>query len=183
VIAVIAGVASIDATIVPKLGVPVDFRKGRPFMHTPAGHLLARAARSGFTLVEILIVVVILGILAAVVVPQYASATQDAKQNATLDQLLKIRKALDVYFVRNSNVYPAVVEGDGTWGEIAVQGTTYLREKPLNQWVGGINAGRIVFGAGPAAATTLDYGWIYDPASGRVWAAGYDASDRPLPHP
>jgi general secretion pathway protein G len=139
--------------------------------------------RSAFTLVEILIVVVILGILASVVVPQFASATQDAQQKATFDQLLKVRKALDVYFVRNSNCYPTVTEGDGSWGEIAVPGTTYLRETPLNQWVGGPNAGRIIFGTGPATEFSADFGWIYDPTTGNVWASSYDAADRAFARP
>jgi general secretion pathway protein G len=150
-------------------------------MNRPSQRLPRRSLRAAaFTLVEILIVVVILGILAALVVPQYAGAAQDARQKATLDQLLKIRKALDVYYVRNQNRYPTVTPGDGTWGEIAVPGTTYLREKPLNQWVSGENAGEIVFGTGPGAGYTSDYGWIYDPATGRVWAASYDASDQPM---
>ena len=40
---------------------------------------MVRNIRSGFTLVEILIVVVILGILAAIVIPQFTNATQDAQ--------------------------------------------------------------------------------------------------------
>ena len=42
------------------------------------GYIAMRRAK-GFTLVEILIVVVILGILAAIVVPQFTNATQDAQ--------------------------------------------------------------------------------------------------------
>ncbi|MHC4286068.1 MAG: type IV pilin protein [Planctomycetota bacterium] len=38
-------------------------------------------AEKGFTLVEILIVVVILGILAAIVIPQFTSASVDAKES------------------------------------------------------------------------------------------------------
>ena len=152
-------------------------------MHHTALNAVSVQTRRAFTLVEILIVVVILGILASVVVPQFASATQDAQQKATFDQLLKLRKALDVYYVRNYNRYPTVTEGDGTWGEIAVAGTTYLREKPLNQWVGGENAGRIIFGSGPVTSFTTDYGWIYDPATGNVWASSHDVADHPISRP
>jgi general secretion pathway protein G len=152
-------------------------------MHHTTVTVVRSRVRRAFTLVEILIVVVILGILASVVVPQFASATQDAQQKATFDQLLKLRKALDVYYVRNYNRYPTVTEGDGTWGEIAVAGTTYLREKPLNQWIGGPNAGRISYGTGPATSFTTDYGWIYDPSTGNVWASSYDLSDHPISRP
>ena len=72
----------------------------------------------GFTLVEILIVVVILGILSAVVVPQFTGATQEAQRTATLDQLVKIREAIDLYHVRNNAQYPNIVAGvgDPAWG-------------------------------------------------------------------
>jgi len=43
--------------------------------------------RSGFTLIEILIVVVILGILAAIVIPQFSNASQMARQNTLKDEV------------------------------------------------------------------------------------------------
>src|SRR3954469_7304480 len=93
-----------------------------------------------FTLVEILIVVVILGILAAIVVPQFASATSDAQKSAMADQVAKMRRVLTVYYVRNGNVYPTITAGDGTWGELILPGSSYLRQAPANVWVGGANA-------------------------------------------
>ncbi|MBS0195320.1 MAG: prepilin-type N-terminal cleavage/methylation domain-containing protein [Planctomycetes bacterium] len=142
-----------------------------------------RPRHHGFTLVEVLIVVVILGILAAAVIPQFTNATSEAQKNATTDQLIKIRRAMDVYCVRNNNRYPAVTAGLGTWGEIANPGDTYLRQTPLNQWIGGANAARIIIGTAPDTGFQTAYGWIYDPATGRVWAGSYDAEDRPYPRP
>lgn len=49
--------------------------------------------RKGFTLVEILIVVVILGILAAIVIPQFTNASEEAKQNSLRSNLQSIRAA------------------------------------------------------------------------------------------
>ncbi|GJQ30632.1 MAG: hypothetical protein HBSAPP03_25160 [Phycisphaerae bacterium] len=138
--------------------------------------------RHAFTLVEILIVVVILGILASIVVPQFASATEDAQRVGTYDQLQKIRKALAIYYVRSGNVYPNITAGNGTWGEL-IGNAPYLREPPKNMYVGGANAGLIVLNNTADNAWHMNYGWVFDPVSGEVWAAGYDANDQPLPRP
>ena len=145
--------------------------------------LRARLESLGFTLVEILIVVVILGILAALVVPRFANATQDAQDGATIDQLSKVRRALDVYYAKN-NQWPDVTAGNGTWGALTnVGGFVYLRGTPVNSWVGGANGTTIVFGAGPDGAYQTTHGWIYDPITGSVWAGSFDANGRPYPRP
>jgi prepilin-type N-terminal cleavage/methylation domain-containing protein len=136
---------------------------------------------AAFTLVEILIVVVILGILAAIAIPTFVGATEEAKISATHSELQKIRRHIGVYRARNNNYLPAITEGDGTWG--AIVGRDYLNSSPTNQWVGGDNSGVIRFGAGPDGAFTSDYAWIFDEVTGDVWAAGFDANDRPLPRP
>ncbi len=59
----------------------------------------------GFTLVELLIVVIILAILAAIVVPQFASSTDDAKVAALDSTLSNIRSAIDLYYQQHSD-YP-----------------------------------------------------------------------------
>ncbi|MCC5828706.1 MAG: prepilin-type N-terminal cleavage/methylation domain-containing protein [Phycisphaeraceae bacterium] len=70
-----------------------------------------RRPRKGFTLVEILIVVVILGILAAIVIPQFTNASDAAKVSSAKSQLQAIRAQLELY--RNNNgVYPATLFGD-----------------------------------------------------------------------
>ncbi len=144
---------------------------------------MARLRRTAFTLVEILIVVVILGILSSIVVPQFAKATEEASHTATFDQLQKIRKALAIYYVVNGNVYPSIAAGDGTWGEMLGPTSGYMREPPKNNWIGGANAKKIVFATAADTAYHRSYGWVYDPATGNVWAAGFDANDQPFPRP
>lgn len=141
-----------------------------------------RSSRTrAFTLIEILIVVLILGILAGIVVPQFASATDEARKVAVVDQLTKIREALAVYHVRNAAHFPEVSEGDGTWGQIL--SIDYLRDPPLNGWVGAENGAKIVLRDTPDAGYQDTYGWIFDPSTGDVWAGGYDGGDDPFPRP
>jgi len=142
-----------------------------------------RTSAHAFTLVEILIVVVILGILASIVVPQFASATQDASRTATFDQLSKLRRAIAVYYFKNGGVYPDVTAGAGTWGAMLGNNGQYLREPPANQYVGGANAKTVVIGSAADTSFDVSRGWIFDPATGDVWAAGFDGSDQAFPRP
>ena len=66
---------------------------------------MRRHVRKAFTLVEILIVVVILGILAAIVVPQFTNATQDAQAGNIKAQLSTINQQVELFKAR-TNAYP-----------------------------------------------------------------------------
>jgi len=63
-------------------------------------------AKSGFTLVEILIVVVILGILAAIVIPQFTSASTEAKESALVSDLQAMRSQIELYKIHHNDNLP-----------------------------------------------------------------------------
>ena len=66
----------------------------------------------GFTLVELLVVAVVLAIFAAIVVPQFASTTDEAKLSALKSDLSGIRGAIDLYRQQHS-AYPGAVAATG----------------------------------------------------------------------
>src|SRR5205085_7357056 len=70
-----------------------------------------RTHKGGFTLVEILIVVIILGILAAIVIPQFTSASQDARKNSLTSQLQTIRSQLELYKLQHLDKLPSTLVG------------------------------------------------------------------------
>jgi len=72
-----------------------------------------RANQEGFTLVELLIVAIILAILAAIVVPQFASSTGDAAASALRSDLSGIRSAIDLYTQQHSGAFPGAVASSG----------------------------------------------------------------------
>ena len=77
----------------------------RPVTHAHRSH----AAR-GFTLIEIMVVIVILGVLAALVVPSVLSRTDDARNVAAKSDLAAIRQALKLYRLDNQR-YPTTEQG------------------------------------------------------------------------
>ena len=149
-------------------------------MSRQAPHTKSSLLTKGFTLVEILIVVVILGILAAVIVPQFASAVTDASVGTAQSELSKLERAIDVYFARNENSVPDVTAGNGTWGPLLGNGE-YLKDAPTNPYVGGENARVIALGTGPDTEFQTTHGWIFNESTGEVWAGGFDEDGEPLP--
>ncbi|NWL19563.1 type II secretion system major pseudopilin GspG [Pseudomonas umsongensis] len=72
--------------------------------------LRQRASQHGFTLIEIMVVVVIIGILGAIVVPQFMSRPDQAKVTAAKVDLQAIGTALEMYRLDNFH-YPSTQQG------------------------------------------------------------------------
>ncbi|BCD89329.1 type II secretion system protein G [Pseudomonas solani] len=70
----------------------------------------SKRSQAGFTLIEIMVVVVILGVLAALVVPQIMSRPDQAKVTAARADINAIAMALDIYKLDNHG-YPGTQQG------------------------------------------------------------------------
>lgn len=137
----------------------------------------------GFTLVEILIVVVILGILAAIVVPQFTNAANDARQGNVATQGSTLQNQLELFAAQNNGVYPTVAQlnadpADGStdgWS-VMVDGN-FIKEAPTNPF-GGLTLVTVSAAANSAAADAQanagdgTQGWYYNPATGVIRASG-----------
>lgn len=136
-------------------------------------------AKRGFTLVEILIVVVILGILAAIVVPQFTQASTEAKLNSLCSNLQTLRSQIELYKVQHNDVAPtlALFEGQMVYTTDivgTVNGTSkartavfefgpYLERVPEQPFT---NENTVVGAQGAAGAD----GWVYTEATGEIYA-------------
>ena len=133
-----------------------------------------KARRSAFTLVEVLIVVVILAILAAAVVPQFSSSTQDAKFSTSVFNLQTLRAQVQVFKAQHMGVYPdtldkLVVATSKTGGAPSGNDSygPYLLEVPECPLVGSAN----VAAASSATPSVIagGAGWAYHKDSGKIW--------------
>ena len=89
--------------------------------------------QAGFTLVELLIVAIILAILAAIVVPQFSSTTNDAQESALRANLSAIRSAVDLYRQQHGEFPGAVASSGGTCTATAGTGAAGSRQALVDQ--------------------------------------------------
>ncbi len=92
-------------------------------------------AQKGFTLVEILIVVVILGILAAIVIPQFTNASTQAKTSSMQADLQTMRSQIELYKIQHTDALPDT----NSFAEFETELTTringlgpYMQKIPIN---------------------------------------------------
>jgi len=80
-----------------------------------ASQFSERRDQAGFTLIEMLIVVIVLGILAMIIIPQISVSTEDAKLNTLTTNLSTLRNAIELYYHQHDGKYPGSTKHtDGT---------------------------------------------------------------------
>ena len=116
-----------------------------------------RTIKRAFTLIEILIVVVILGILAAIVIPQFTDASADAMDANVRSQLQTIRSQIELYNVQNpATAYDSATPLATFWDQLVAD--DYLQQNPRNPLAP--TAEQTVVAAVPAGAGWV---WVEDP--------------------
>ncbi len=124
---------------------------------------------NGFTLIELIIVIVILGILAGVSIPKYQDITSSAKRESTNGALGGLRTAISVW--RSGNI---VRMGSSVWPPLDSMntiGSVVLQAIPQNPYQHSTNApDSIVLGVTKGVIVGTRGGWAYKPSTGEIWA-------------
>ncbi len=126
--------------------------------------------KKAFTLVELLIVISILGIMAAIALPLFQGNLNQAKEAAAKDNLRILRTTIETYTAKHNDVPPGYQDNDPS----KMAGWLYLREQmlvtdkylndiPENPF-NGLMSGLIIANATPFPGTATGlYGWVYKP--------------------
>ena len=135
--------------------------------------------RAGFTLIEIMIVVVILAILAATIIPQFSTSVNDSKVATMQSNLHTLRSQIQLYALQHGGLFPTItsaalpqltgntdISGNLGSGGVYIYGPYVQTQIPVNP-IDGHNTvtATAVF---PPTAATSDGGWLYDAATGQI---------------
>jgi len=141
---------------------------------------LSSRARKGFTLVEILIVVIILGILAAIVIPQFTNASTSARQSNMASQDQTLKSQITLYSLQHNDNPPAngvQSNGSNLFTQLTEQTDStglnppatgqqafgpYMQSVPVNPLTASSAVDYV--SASPTVGTTsvgTSYGWVY----------------------
>jgi general secretion pathway protein G len=156
---------------------------------------MERSAKRGFSLVEILIVVVVMGILAAIVVPQFSGSAESARYTSTIHNLQDLREEIELFRNQHLGRPPGVAgaDPDTVFAEQMTSPTNVAGERsqaanqgfgdpnyPLGPYMPNVippnpfNGSRRVRtvtsfpSAPPGGGSISDPGWIYEIKSGRI---------------
>lgn len=143
-----------------------------------------------FTLVEILIVVIILGILASIIIPRYGNTMEQTRESMLRENMRMLRTQINSYRAQHWDTSPGYPAGGGapTEGDFLAQMTLftddqgntnaiaspvfkhgpYLREIPENPFNNSRSILILADGAAMPAAAPNTHGWIYKPETNEL---------------
>lgn len=134
---------------------------------------------AAFTLVELLIVVMALAILAMIAIPQFSTASKEARESAVMADIATLRRQINLYLAEHNNRGPHLDE-DGaldtaglkarltgktsTSGQLSSAGVAgpYIREWPENPFATPSVAAAITFGTSISPPRDGASGWYYN---------------------
>jgi len=144
---------------------------------------IALGRRLGFTLIEVLLVVIIVAVLAGAIIPRFLGTAHDAKASSLTHNLHVLEAQIELYRSQHGNQYPTIqsnalpqlaraTNSSGEMGEsgVAYPFGPYVLESPMNPYDGSKHVTAVaVAGQIPASVVGTLGGWQYDETTGAIW--------------
>ena len=136
---------------------------------------------AAFTLVEVLIVIVIMAILAAVIVPNFVDTTKDARESTALFNLHTLRSQIQVYCAEHTGELPGplleeLAEETDEEGNVSPGGPygPYCAQIPVNPFSNSALVNEIANSPAQESDVSASHGWLYNPTTGEIWISHED---------
>jgi general secretion pathway protein G len=136
----------------------------------------------GFTLIEVLIVVVIMAVLAATIIPQFSSSTKDAQSSTVKFNAHTLRSQIELYKAHHLGTFPTIqndslpqlTSSTEVGGTIGTAGPSYpfgpyLEEIPANPFNNLKTVGAVATAGTVPTKGTGTTGWQYDVTTGNIY--------------
>ena len=127
-----------------------------------------KSGQGGFTLIELVIIIVVLGILAAAAIPKYQDITSEAKEASCRAALGSLRSGITIFYAN-----AAVTTGTATWPTLAqleAPDTVMMQSIPRNPYQSDSNApDSVVTGVTKGTIVGVRGGWAYRASTGEIW--------------
>lgn len=123
------------------------------------------ANQKGFTLIELVMIIVILGILAAVAIPKYQDLSGEAKEAAARGALGALRSAVTIYYANHA------VTDSAHWPPIdSVRYAIMAQDVPKNPYCADADhPDSVIAGVTKGTLVGTDCGWAYLASTGEIW--------------
>ena len=132
---------------------------------------MIRLKTKGFTLIELMIVVAIIGILAAIAVPRFAQMLEKAKEGSTKGDIGALKSSAEIYYGNWQGIWPTTL-----WSSSAYSFSQNLDHIPLVKVTGAFVAGspnptgnNVTYTVLNGIPMSAGNGWIYDSTGGYVY--------------
>ncbi len=140
--------------------------------------------KNGFTLIELMIVVAIIGILAAIAIPRFAQMLEKSREGSTKGNLSSLKSAASVYYADVQGIWPTTLNSDSVFAF-----SRYLDDIPSVKVTGAFvedaasPSGNLVTNTVMSNVPTgSDSGWMYDSTMGSVYVNSTVIDSKSIPY-
>jgi len=145
---------------------------------------MIRLKENGFTLVELMIVVAIIGILSVIAIPRFAQMLEKSREGATKGNLAGIKSAISIYYGDKQGIWPTTLQSFSGYA-FSKYLDNILAVKVTGAFVGGTSSpvgSLVTMTAASSVPTGSGTGWMYDSSYGNVYVNSTVTDSRSIPY-
>ena len=145
---------------------------------------MVRRKQKGFTLIELMIVVAIIGILAAIAIPRFAQMLEKSREGATKGNLGSLKSAASIYYGDVQGVWPTTLNSQSVYSFSKYLDNIYP-VKVTGAFVAGVSSpsgSKVNVVAQSIAPTSESSGWMYDSTGGAVYVNSTVKDSKQIPY-